>query len=308
MTQHAFSQLLRTISSGRSGDLLTDLVQRGGTTNLRLASRIMSGLVGDRHAERSLCFRTVQRDPGLWLDCIPAETPGRPRRIVTAVLSEQYRIYDDAEFVADLVEKVPRNMQFEVISAWRGAEGLRVRATLGAVKDPPEVAVPIPMIEFRNSEVGLSSAMLRGGLYTLVCTNGMHSWNEWAAERWPHRGDMSRVSDEIGAAIRAVHSKATDTLGAYNAAAKQILGSGPQAIRTWLEDRQRDYRLSDRFINRTLFALEDDTTSRSADGDFTLASVVDAITLQAQDASFSGRFELERVAGQILEGELRVAA
>ena len=68
MTQHAFSQLLRTISSGRSGDLLEDLVQRGGRANLRLASRIMSGLVGDRHAGRSLCFRTVQRDPGLWLD------------------------------------------------------------------------------------------------------------------------------------------------------------------------------------------------------------------------------------------------
>jgi hypothetical protein len=268
----------------------------------------MSGLVGDRHAERSLCFRTVQRDPSLWLNDQLADAPGQPKRIVVAVLSEQYRIYDDAEFVTDLLEQVPSKMQLEVISAWRGAEGLRVRASLGEVKDGPEVAVPIPMVEFRNSEVGLSSAMLRGGLYTLVCTNGMHSWDEWAAERWPHRGDMSRVSDEIAAAIRTVHAKATDTLGVYNAAAKQVLGSGPQAVRSWLEDRQRHYRLSGRFIDRTLFALEDDTTSRSATGDFTLASVVDAITLQAQDASFSGRFELERLAGRILEGELRVAA
>lgn len=308
MTQHALSQLLRTISSGRSVDLLEDLVQRGGNANLRLASRVMSGLVGDRHAEHSLCFRTVQRDPGLWLEDYPAAVPGRPERIVTAVLSEQYRIYDDAEFMTDLVEQIPNNMQLKVISAWRGADGLRVRATLGDVKDALEVAVPVPMIEFRNSEVGLSSAMLRGGLYTLVCTNGMHSWDEWAAERWPHRGDMSRVSDEIAGAVRTVHSKATDTLGIYKTAAKQILGSDPRAIRSWLEDRQRRYRLSDRFINRTLFALEDNTTSRSGRGDFSLASVVDAITLQAQDASFSGRFELERLAGRILEGELRVAA
>jgi len=308
MTQHAFSQLLRTVSSGRSGDLLEDLVQRGGRTNLRLASRIMAGLVGDRHADRSLCFRTVQRDPELWLEDDLNARAARPRRIVVAVLSEQYRIYDDAEFVSDLLEQVPSNLQLEVISAWRGAEGLRVRATLGEGKDGPEVAVPIPMVEFRNSEVGLSSAMLRGGLYTLVCTNGMHSWDEWAAERWPHRGDMSRVSDEIAAAIRAVHVKATETLGVYNAAAKQVLGSGPEMIRSWLEDRQRHYRLSGRFIDRTLFALEDNSTSRSAGGDFTLASVIDAITLQAQDASFNGRFELERLAGRILEGELQAAA
>jgi len=308
MTQHALSQLLRTISSGRSGDLLEDLVQRGGNANLRLASRIMSGLVGDRHAEHSLCFRTVQRDPGLWFEGIPAAAPGRPKRLVIAVLSEQYRIYDDAEFVADLVDQVPSTMPLEVISAWRGSEGLRIRAKLGESKEKLQVAVPIPMVEFRNSEVGLGSAMLRGGLYTLICTNGMHSWDEWGAGRWPHRGDMGRVSDEIAAAIDTVHSKATDALGIYNAATKQILGSGPQIIRTWLEDRQRHYRLSGRFINRTLFALEDNTTSRSANGDFTLASVVDAITLQAQDASFSGRFELERLAGRILEGELQDAA
>ena len=306
MTQHAFSQLLRTISRGRSGDLLEDLVRRGGQSNLRLATRIMSSLVGERHAERRLRFRTVYRDPGLWLEDFPAAVPGRARQIVTAVLGHQYRSYDDVDFVSDLVEQVPTGMKLEVINAWRSSDGLRVRTRLG--DEEPEVAVPFPMVEFRNSEVGSGAAMLRGGLFTLHCTNGMHSWDDWAVERWPHRGDMSRVSDEIATAIQKVHVGALTTLSRYERGRLQVVASSPEGLRAWLEDRQRHYRLTGKLIDRTLLAIEDPTTSRTESGDFTLASVVDAVTLQAQDASFGARLDLERLAGRILEGEVQRAA
>ena len=164
------------------------------------------------------------------------------------------------------------------------------------------------MIEFRNSEVGTGSATMTGSLFTLVCTNGMHGWGKGSIYRWPHRGDVDRIGPQISAAIQQVHAQAMESLVHYDLARSQTIGDHPEAVRTWLEQRQRRYRLSQGFIERTLDALTDPTTTGSSTGNFGLASVIDAITLQAQSASFSGTWEFERLAGRILEEELQVAA
>ena len=306
MTSHALRQVVRRISSSGSADLLEDLVRRGGASNLRLASRLLTCLVGDRHGGRKIRFRTVRRDPEHWLDAFPSAAPGRTERIVIAAVGPQYRSYDDARFIADLNEQVPADLNLQVISAWRTSEGLRVRAKLG--DSEPEPNDPAPMIEFRNSEVGTGSATMTGSLFTLVCTNGMHGWGKGSIYRWPHRGDVDRIGPQISAAIRQVHAQAMESLVHYGLARSQTIGEDPEAVRSWLEQRQRRYRLTQGFIERTLDALTDPTTSRSSTGDFGLASVIDAITLQAQSASFSGTWEFERLAGRILEEELQVAA
>jgi len=306
MTTHALRQVVRRISRSGSSDLLEDLVRRGGSSNLRLASQLLSCLVGDRHGDRTIRFRTVRRDPEHWLDAFPTAAPGRTERIVIAAVGPQYRSYDDARFIADLNEQVPADLELQVISAWRTSEGLRVRAKLG--NSEPDPYEPAPMIEFRNSEVGTGSATMTGSLFTLVCTNGMHGWGKGSIYRWPHRGDVDRIGPQISAAIQQVHAQAMESLVHYDLARSQTIGDHPEAVRTWLEQRQRRYRLSQGFIERTLDALTDPTTTGSSTGNFGLASVIDAITLQAQSASFSGTWEFERLAGRILEEELQVAA
>ena len=71
----------------------------------------------------------------------------------------------------------------------------------------------------------------------------------------------------------------------------------------WAEPRLRSHNLSKAFIRRVGGALDDETTSKHEDGGFALSSLVDAITLSAQGKGYTRRFDLERLAGRLIEEE-----
>ena len=299
MTTHALGQLVRRLGRG-SLSVVERLVEAGGRSDLRLAGRLVHGLIGTRHGDRRVRFRMVRRSPALW-----GGEAGRARRVVVAAVGTSYRPYDDVDFMSDVLDVVPEDLNLRVKTAWRSSEGLSVRvAVLGEEPAPHD---PVPMVEFRNSEVGLGSASVTGMIFKLVCTNGAYGWGEGAAARWPHRGDTARVREELVPAIRRLLANATASRNRYIEARAQGVGRDRHEVREWLEARRARYRLTEAMTGRILDALDDPTTSRTAAGEYGLASVVDAITLQAQNTSFSGVYDDGRLASRLLDEELVAA-
>jgi hypothetical protein len=289
MTAHAVKQVASLVGTQASLAMLQDLVHGGEQADLKLASRVLQRLALRSDSDRKLRFRTAIRH------C----QPGGRQRIVTAVLSDRYRPYDDAEFVAELVERIPKSDKLPVLSAWRTSEAFSLRMSLSP--DEPEMCQPFPMVEFRNSEVGAGSTTLSSGLFTLICTNGMHNWDDHSVYRWPHRGDPTRVREGVVTALAQAQEQATVAQNDYLQAGKIVMGDSAEDIDQWLSAQSRRLRLSGRFIRGVLEALEHPTTSRAEGGAFSLASVVDAVTLYAQQAPFDERHDMERLAGRFLE-------
>jgi len=293
MTSHAVKQVATLVSTPRSLALFEDLVCEGEDADLRLATRVLQRLALRSQPERKLRFRTAVRDCG-W---------NKKVRIVTAILTEQYQPYDDAEFVTELVEQIPDCDKLPVLGAWRTSEGFSLRLSLSP--EEPEQCKPFPMVEFRNSEVGSGATTLSSGLFTLVCTNGMHSWDDYATYRWPHRGETGRVREEISAALERARCQAEAVQSDYEQGSEVLVGESAPQVQHWLQQQSRRLRLSQRFIRGVIKALDDPTTSLRDDGSFHLASVVDAVTLYAQTEPFAERYDMERLAGRLLQEGLR---
>jgi len=289
MTAHAVRQVASLVGTQSSLAMVQDLVHGGEQADLKLASRVLQRLAMRSDSDRTLRFRSAIRH------C----QPGGRQRVITAVLSERYQPYDDAEFVAELVERIPKSDKLPVLSAWRTSEAFSLRMSLSP--DEPEMCQPFPMVEFRNSEVGAGSTTLSSGLFTLICTNGMHSWDDQSVYRWPHRGDPSRVRDGIVAALERAHCQATSIQSDYELAGDIVIGDSVEAVQSWIATQSRRLRLSGRFVRGVVKALEHPTTSRTEGDSFSLASIVDAVTLYAQEAPLNDRHDMERLAGRFLD-------
>ena len=319
LTSNAMFQLIRIVSTPKSLSMLEQLVRGGEPEDLRMASRLMKRLVERDHSGHRVRFRTVMRrlDTPALVDILhhnkrplpdPRKPGARPRttQVITAVVSGQYRNYDDDQLVTDLLETIEKPEKMQVISADRSTEGFVLRLSVAPKR--PEAQVPYPMIELRNSEVGCGSTTVSGGLFTLICTNGMHTWKASGIHRWPHRIDADPVEDELGEVLERIGIAARSTLQDYEFARTVTVGLNPEEAHDWIAPRLRHHHMSKRFIARVVDALEDPTTSLGGGGEYLLSSVVDAITLSAQRESFTHRFELERLAGRLVEEERALAA
>ena len=305
LTAHALAQLLRMLSPGRA-TLLENLILRGDVAGPKLAARVMRSLVRGRHHKHVIRFRVVRRSPSLWTAPLPARddvaaAPIAPRRsLVIAALSTSYTPYDDLDFVSDLLDRLPKSMALRVISCWRSSDGLALRTSLQS-GDHEDTT---PMVEFRNSEIGTGAASMTASVFKLVCTNGMYGWGPGSVTRWSHRGAVERVGDELSDALQRAFGEAERSRDLYLAGATRRVGGGVDDATDWLDQQRSRYGLSQTLTRRIVDALSDETTSRQEDGSFTVASVVDAITLHAQQESFTGSYELGRLAGRLLEQQM----
>ncbi|MEE2828839.1 MAG: hypothetical protein VX498_06605 [Myxococcota bacterium] len=314
MSSNAMFQLFRVLSRPKHMGLLEQLVEEGTDQDLRMAEGIIRRLVERGHSKHRVRFRTALRhldpaDLGHRLQRLPSPRRSkapqahalRTVRIVTAVVSEKYRNYDDARFVSDLLETVSKPEEARVISVHRSSEGFSMR--LSMAKGRPAEREPYPMLELRNSEVGYGSTVVAAGLFTLICTNGMHSWKSTGIHRWPHRVEADEVGKELAEVLERIGVATKSNLDDYAFARKIRIGDSSAEALQWAEPRLRSHNLSKAFIRRVGGALDDETTSRHKDGGFALSSLVDAITLSAQGAGYTRRFDLERLAGRLIEEE-----
>jgi hypothetical protein len=234
----------------------------------------------------------------------PKEPKGEVFRVVRSVVSSEYAKYSNLQFVEDIIENAGEYANLPVIDWWLTDNGMRIR--FAAIDDPTYGLMhfdtsgtnhaPLPMIEVWNSETKCSKVVLRGGMYKLICSNGMCHWSAASEKTWIHRGSDERIKEGVAQAFKNLIRTANQVCSAY-AEAVDIEVTNPIG---WMSKQMVDEGVKNEgWIKEAVSALNDPTTTPGLN----LASIVDAITLIAHARGrdmFDGK-ELEHVAARILD-------
>ena len=220
---------------------------------------------------------------------VRVETDRGVVRMIRAITSQTYCTYSHIDYVKSLIANGGEYSQMPVVD-WRLTDnGLRLRFA----GEKPTLAKPVSMYEAWNNEVGSGTVTLRGGLWKLVCTNGMGSWSENAEFTWQHRGTHDRINAGIKGAFDNLRVSNNGVLNAYEAAGNKHISN----ILQWMQDELQQMGVSGERIQRAQGGLSHPTTSPGS----TLASVVDAVTLIAQDEpDMLEQMALENTASKLL--------
>lgn len=237
-------------------------------------------------------FASLHGDVPRKVRTINVKVNNEVRRAVRSCHSLNYAPYSNLEFVQDILNNAGRFAELPVISWQVSDTGMRLRFA-GVKGEEIQLKKPVPMIEAWNSEVGLRRVVLQGGLWRLICTNGMGSWQEKTQYHWIHRGDGARIRKGVGDAFENLLTTANGVVETYNRALDVNIDN---AFR-WLEDQLNGYKVAQHVVEGAVKALNHPSTTPGGK----LASVVDAITLIAQDeSSLIEQWELERIAAHVL--------
>jgi hypothetical protein len=214
---------------------------------------------------------------------------GNISRMIRSCHSQDYAPYSNLMFVQDLLDNGGDFAKLPVMDFRVTDSGMRLRFA----DSEPTLEKPIQMFEAWNSEVGRRRVTLRGGMFKLVCTNGMGHWNDRNDFWWIHRGDASRIRDGVKSAFENIKVTNSDILTKYTEAATIKIDNAFQ----WLEETLAARGVSNTKVEAAKIALTDKTTTPGLN----LASCVDAVTLIAQDCDdMFEQFELERHASKML--------
>lgn len=298
VSRHALRQLAdRTLPSRGLGflDAMCE-VQTGGQVPLRDAGAELATVAWSlfsRQQKSPLMFRTVKRGTG---------------RHVRAVLSQGYAVYDNLEFVEDVLSSLGRDADnFRAIGWDIGDDAMRLRLVGGeqGLKNWGERALdkPIPMVELWDSEIGKRAVYVKSGTYTLWCANGCGHWSDGAQWRWNHTGRTSqRIRDGVASAIHEAAAKASGIVEAYDMALDTTIDNAM----AWFESQVADM-MSESAQKAVGEAMLNEPTVHGSGR--LLASVVDAVTWVAHEqTSIFEQERLERIGGQLLDQGLRQAA
>jgi len=148
------------------------------------------------------------------------------------VLPGSYRVFDDdqgLEFIGDMATRLlPEIKGVAVTSDSRAWSCYRIVFGDSALKRD-EI---YPVINFTNSEIGLSPLSIDGGTFRLVCLNGsMRSVVTGRKFSWNHSGDFHKKVDDLSAFMRKQAQVANETSEAIKQAVKKVLPSGIEEIR-----------------------------------------------------------------------------
>lgn len=266
LTNHALRALGREVLPGRGLDFLLEELELG-EGGRKLADMNFAAFSRGKHDPRM--FRTVVINDN-----------GNTVRALRSIHSTDYAPYDNLEFVEDLLSG--GYASHPLVSVVETDQALRFRFLL---EKPTEVSVPVPMVEAWNSEVGSRAVTVKPGMFRLVCTNGAGAWEDVKTFRWIHRGDRSRIQIGVKDALTEVRTTASGTVDAY----KRALDIGIDDAYAWFEAASSGEEIGKAEKEAVKGALHDPTTTPGG----RLASVVDAVTLIAQNAS--DEFEQERI-------------
>ena len=278
VSRNAFSQMSAELLPARFGGGLKDLAALDGDGE-KLATMAWAKFA--RVDEKPRLFRTVlMKDP----------TDGRVKRMLRSQHSQGYGTYDNLRFVEDLLANASELRDLPVAQFHLSDAGMRLRF-LGVPREEVTLKTPVPMIEAWNSEVGRRRVGLVGGQWKLVCTNGMGSWDKKSEWHWRHYGEGDRIGRGVASAMEEIGTASSRVLEAYDNA----LHIGIDNAFAWMEEQMRGTATTP-FIARAIAALDHETTTPGK----TLASVVDAITLEAQEEDLFTQADMEALAADIL--------
>jgi hypothetical protein len=283
--ENAFQQMATNNLPGRGGAFLLSQA-RLGDAGQKLST--LSWNLFSRENDKPRMLRTANMK----------DLDGSTRRVIRSQHSQGYAPYDNVNFVNDLLSNSPELATMGVVQFDVTDTGMRLRFVDADGEIP--LRQPVPMVEAWNSEVGRRRVGLLGGMFRLVCTNGMGSWDKKAEYHWRHYGDAERISGGVRSAIDEIRTSASGVVDAYN----RSLNVAIDDAMLWLEQELGIAGASTEQVQRSIKALSDETTT---DGGF-LASVVDAVTLAAQDErSLFEQAEMEAFGARLLRRGLSAA-
>lgn len=257
--EHAYRQMTSNVLPARGGSFLLEQA-RLGVNGEKLST--MGWSMFARGDDKPRTFRTA----------LTRDADGSVRRMLRSQHSQGYATYDNLKFVEDMLTfggdlSTARVAQFALTDT---GMSLRFVQTDGEI----ELNKPIPMFEALNSEVGCRKTTLRGGMWKLICTNGMAHWDRSSEWSWRHYGNGERVTRGVASAFDELRTAASGVIEAYNTS----LDIAIDDAFAWLTTELGKAGASEAQVQRAQAALNDPTTTSGG----RLASVVDAITLSAQ--------------------------
>ncbi len=217
-----------------------------------------------------------------------ARLPDTQRRTVRSCHSTSYAPYSNLALVEDLLAEGGFH-KMDVLDLRVSDRAMRIRLVeKGRVLEP---AMPIPMVELWNSEVGLRRVSIHGGLWRLICTNGLGDWNQRHGQSWVHRGNVSRIRGELAQAAEHVSQNLQSLLEKWHQGWHVMIPHPP----TWLATE-----LEHHLAPRLLQPLLDHYNGR--DASLPLTDVVESMTRLAQDRPcLLDQREMEREAAVLLQ-------
>lgn len=215
------------------------------------------------------------------------------RRMIRSCHSQGYGTYSNLQFVEDILDNAGDFRDLAVVDFRVTDNAMRLRFAEGEVTTDE----PVPMYEAWNSEVGRRRVGLRGGMFKLVCTNGMGHWNDRTEYNWIHRGDPERIRKGVKDAFLNLRTTASGVVDAYEQAMNVSIDNAFE----WLEQQLQKRGAPAYRIESAKVAMTDETSTPGLN----LASAIDGITLIAQnDADLLEQYELERMAADLLNKSL----
>jgi hypothetical protein len=235
-------------------------------------------------------FATKQSTPRM-IRTARMKVGNETRRVIRSCHSQGYTPYSNLEFVQDILDNAGAFANMPVMD-WRVEDSAMRLRFAGCPASEIEPNKAIPMVEGWNSEVGLRRVGLRGGMWKLICTNGMGHWQDRTEYNWIHRGSAERIRKGVQSAFQNILTTANGVVAAYNDALKIGIDDAYRFMEAELEGK-----VPERVINDAKAALKaPEVTPRGL-----LASVVDAITWVAQnEVEMLQQFEVERAAAEVL--------
>jgi hypothetical protein len=292
-TRHGLRAYVREVFGGHAMGLLDRMVgasAKGGAAVSTMAAALLARPLD----ERVLRLRTVRtRDP----------VSGGVVRAVRGVF-RGYTPYDDLQFLTDLLE-CPDTRDLPVLDYRRADDGLRVRFSfdpLGQLAREPNA--PSGIVDALNSETGggrPAATVLQGGIFKLICLNGMMGYAPGATWRWNHSGNVERVRNGVPQAVAELRNAATGLVNRYNQAVDVQIDNAF----AWLQSALVDEAVNDETVEAFGAALDHETTTPGR----MLASTIDAMTWVAHEqADMFRQREIEMIAARVMDRGLDEAS
>jgi hypothetical protein len=244
---------------------------------------------------------TLPQDGEFLLRC---DSDSQGNEFVRAALSDQYGIIDDVhlvdatvaaieasglidEFTIEQAVTTDRSLHIRVSARDRAFDAARL---LGIGSTDPDLL--FPMLHFSNSEVGLGSANLEGGVFRPKCLNGLVA-----------------LVGQLGRFAKRHIGSGGDLQARLTAQAPTILEGAVQLTQQFAESQEIKLVTADAVAQlRNLFArthvsraVEQDVLHHLGNGFTTTRyDVVNAVTAAARPLHYDDRLHLERLAAQVL--------
>jgi len=286
--------------------LVHDNAYRQMSTNL-LPARFGAGLLaqsamgetGEKLSTMSWALWSAQNTtPRMFRTVKTRDQDGSVRRVIRSQHSQGYAVYDNYQFVQELLDNAPELAEMPVLDFRVTDTGMRLRFSTDGSENF-ELRKPVPIIEAWNSEAGRRRTVLNAGMWMLICTNGMQSWDSKSEFAWRHFGDTSRISDGVASAISEIQTSASGVVDAYNSALDIAIDD---AFGFMERELKREGLTKDQ-IGKAQKALDHEWTTPGG----VLASAVDATTLIAQEFDMFQQNTIERAAARMLRSGRREA-